>query len=226
MNKTLGRIPAYWLSRYLGAPAPQPLNLTVSVTGDCNSKCATCRIWQKKSGREFTLSEFEKTFDSMSCIYWLTLSGGEPLLREDLADVAAAAYARLRPEIINVPTNGLASDTASKVREIARRCPNSKVVVNVSFDGAGREGDEIRGVKGAANSAAATVRTLKALDEPNLVVGVHSVISKFNVDGLPELFDAVMNLAPDSYVTEVAEERVELGNVGSKVAPSERGSRP
>jgi len=55
----------------------------------------------------------------------------------------------------------------------------------------------------------------------NLTLGVHTVISNFNVDSFPELCEVVQrDLKPDSYITEIAEERVELDTVGLGITPT------
>src|SRR6202011_5417280 len=55
----------------------------------------------------------------------------------------------------------------------------------------------------------------------NLTVGVHSVISTFNVDSFEELCEYVQReLKPDSFITEIAEERVELDTVGLGITPT------
>ena len=55
----------------------------------------------------------------------------------------------------------------------------------------------------------------------NLTVGIHTVISNFNVDSFPELCEYVQReLKPDSYITEIAEERVELDTVGLGITPT------
>jgi MoaA/NifB/PqqE/SkfB family radical SAM enzyme len=52
-------------------------------------------------------------------------------------------------------------------------------------------------------------------------VGVHSVISNFNVDSFSELCEFVQReLKPDSFITEIAEERVELDTVGLGITPT------
>ena len=56
-------------------------------------------------------------------------------------------------------------------------------------------------------------------DFPHLVVGIHSVISAFNVDRFPEIYEGLQTLAPDSYITEVAEERAELLTMGTGITP-------
>jgi len=222
MDKTFLRVPHYWMDHLRGSIKTQPLNLTVSTTFECNSRCATCNIWKKNSSStEFSLDEFSKTFDSMDDVYWLTISGGEPMLRSDITDIIESAYTRIHPRIINIPTNALVKDTVKKIQDILSRCPNSEVVVNVSIDGIGAEDDGIRGVLGAYDAARNTIKKLKEIEAKNLVVGVHTVISKHNYHRIPEIFDTIMNkLKPDSYVTEVAEERVELENIGSGITPS------
>jgi sulfatase maturation enzyme AslB (radical SAM superfamily) len=55
----------------------------------------------------------------------------------------------------------------------------------------------------------------------NLTLGVHTVISNFNVDSFAELCEYVQReLKPDSYITEIAEERVELDTVGLGITPT------
>src|SRR5262249_3332367 len=51
-------------------------------------------------------------------------------------------------------------------------------------------------------------------------IGIHSVISRFNVDDAPELFEYALGVKPDSYITEIAEQRVELDTVDLKITPS------
>ncbi|MDY7039033.1 MAG: radical SAM protein, partial [Thermodesulfobacteriota bacterium] len=100
--------------RQFGFPRLYPLNLTVSLTYRCNSRCKTCNIYQKQVS-EFTLQEFEKTFQSIgSGPYWFTMSGGEPFLRKDIVDICKSAYENCHPKIINIPTNGILSDTISE----------------------------------------------------------------------------------------------------------------
>ncbi len=54
----------------------------------------------------------------------------------------------------------------------------------------------------------------------NVNVGIHSVISKFNVDDFQEVASKLMSFNPDSYITEIAENRVELDTMDSDIAPS------
>ncbi|MGI6716005.1 MAG: hypothetical protein ACOX3X_02260 [Eubacteriales bacterium] len=46
------------------------------------------------------------------------------------------------------------------------------------------------------------------------------MISLFNVDSFPSIATELMRLEPDSYITEIAEERVELDTIGANITPS------
>jgi MoaA/NifB/PqqE/SkfB family radical SAM enzyme len=52
------------------------------------------------------------------------------------------------------------------------------------------------------------------------------VVSKFNVDRLRDIVEGLAFLEPDSYITEVAEERVELDTVGWEITPSPESYAP
>ena len=100
-------------------------------------------------------------------------------------------------------------------------CPQSSIGINLSLDGVGAEHDDIRGVEGNWDLAMETWRQLKALQtqHANLLLTVHTVVSRFNVHRFKEIAAGLAFLEPDSYITEVAEERVELDTVGWGITP-------
>ena len=221
MIEVLPRTVLYRAFRRWSWPRLLPMNVTFSITYRCNSRCRTCNVWKKRS-EELSLEEWSRIFASLGhAPYWITFSGGEPLLRPDVVEIVERAYACCRPAIINIPTNGLLPDLVTeRVMAIVERCSGSQVVVNLSLDGWGQQHDWIRNVPGNFQRAMETYRRLRGLTAPNFTLGIHSVISRYNVDAIPALCEHVRALAPDSYVTEIAEERVELGTIGSGITPS------
>jgi MoaA/NifB/PqqE/SkfB family radical SAM enzyme len=221
MVGVLASVPLYAMMRRTGWPRLLPLNMTVSVTYRCNSRCLTCNVYEREAD-ELTASEFDRIFASLGrAPYWYTMSGGEPFLRSDLPAICESAYRHNRPGIVNIPTNGLLPDRIPRmVEEIAGACEKSQVIINLSIDEVGERHDRIRGVPGNFERALETYRGLRALAAPNLTVGVHTVISVHNVERIPEIHEYVeRELSPDSYITEIAEERVELSTVGAGVTP-------
>lgn len=217
----LKKIPLYKLYRTLGLPRMLPINLTVSLTYRCNSRCKTCNIYSRKSD-ELSLEEYGKIFRSLSrSPYWITFSGGEPFLRRDIEDICIEAYETCRPKFINIPTNGILSERIEEgVRRIVSACSDASVIINLSVDALGDRNSEIRGVPNAFEKAMETYKRLRTIDSRNLTLGIHTVISKFNVSNMPNIFLKLKELGPDSYITEIAENRVELMNQSFDIQPS------
>ena len=81
--------------------------LRISVTQRCNFHCAYCGAAQtdadELSPEQFAL--FAAAF-ARAGITKIRLTGGEPLIREDIADIAAAVREAAQPEALAVTTNG------------------------------------------------------------------------------------------------------------------------
>jgi len=213
----------YWLARRTGFPKTLPTNLTLNVTYRCNSRCLTCNIW-KKQADELSLTEWKKIFKNYnSRPFWLILSGGEPFLRRDLVELTRAGYHYLKPAVINIPTNGILYKTIpQKTKKILKNCPHSEIVINFSMDGVGKDHDKIRNTPGNFEKLIKSFQAVKELkrDYTNLTIGLHTVISKYNVKKIPKICDFALSLEPDQYITEIAEQRVELDTQNLDTAPS------
>lgn len=205
-----------------GFPKIMPINYTVSLLYSCNSRCKTCNIWKKKADN-LTVSEYKQIFRKIgNAPYWITLSGGEPFLRKDIVDVCRVIYNCSHPKIINIPTNGILTEKiAEDVESITQACPQAQIVINLSIDGIEKQHDEIRQVEGNYRKVINTFQKLKKIKAKNLQVGIHTVISKFNVEDVARISSKLINLQPDSYITEIAENRNELDTMNSNISPDE-----
>src|SRR6201984_1471144 len=224
LAKVIPEIAPLKASYTVGKVIRLPVNITVSVSYRCNSRCKTCNVWLLPND-DLTVPEWDRVFESLGrSPYWFTFSGGEPTLRKDLPEMVASAYRHCRPGIINIPTNGIQHKVIpGRVERVLEAAPKSEGIINLSLDGVGCKHDEIRGVRGNWSHSLSTYAALKALKShhKNLTLGVHTVISNFNVDSFPELCEYVQTqLKPDSFITEIAEERVELDTVGLGITPT------
>jgi MoaA/NifB/PqqE/SkfB family radical SAM enzyme len=225
MNSTpgvLARIPLFKSYRKFGWPEMLPLNLTLSPSPKCNSRCLTCNIWMKRED-ELTIEEWEKVLASLGeAPYWFTISGGEPLMYPHVVELAQLAYKYCRPGIINIPTNAILPIIPERVERIASSCPDSQLIINLSLDGVGEKHDIIRGVKGNFEKFEQRLEQLLALRSrlPNLIVGIHSVVSVFSVGHLDEIIDYADKSGADQFITEIAEPRIELDTVGLPITPN------
>jgi len=233
LNHFVYKLPFYYLSRRFGFKAPMPFNLTFSVTNTCQSRCKTCKIWDiyrqtphlKKE--ELSLDEIEKIFSSMGPVYIFNVSGGEPFLRPDFPDIIALAVKYLKPGIIHIPTNAIASRiilaALEKIIDILKtNAPQTRLTVKPSLDHIGEKHDDIRGVKGNFNKVLDVFKILQELKSiyPNLSAELGTVISKWNIGDIHEISSFALSLNPDSYRNEIAEERHEMFNFDDHITPA------
>ncbi|MFC1821540.1 radical SAM protein [Thermodesulfobacteriota bacterium] len=209
-----------------------PITLTFSVTAACQSRCKTCNIGLKyqqnptRKEKDLGLDEIEKIFRSLGRIYFFNISGGEPFLRNDLPDIIRLACQYLRPGIIHIPTNAIASEKIKDLTIQSLEIINSydskvPLTVKPSIDGIGERHDEIRGTKGNFKQLEKTILNLKEIEKQysNFHLELGTVISNFNIDHLGDIEDYVHSLGIQSYRSEIAEQRAEFYNQNDPITP-------
>lgn len=215
---------SYRFAHATGLTRPLPINLTVSVTYSCPSRCLTCDIWQKKVD-DLSVDEYGRIFPTLEKTpIWVTISGGDQFIRADLDEIVALIKRQIEPNIVNIPMNGIITERIhTLLPKIAAHTRGSQLVLNLSVDEIGPEHDRVRGAPGNWDKLLGVASLIKDLKKTydHVVLGVHTVISKFNVDRIPEIARiAKVTFQPDSYITEVAENRVELSTMHKSIAPS------
>ena len=131
-----------------------PTYLILYVTGRCNSKCSYCFQWDilnvgERVREELTLNNYITFAKKLGPIEHITLGGGEPTLRNDLADIAIAFYNYTKVRNISIPSNGVRPDLLEKhVEKILKHCPKLTLKISLSIDGVDEEHDNLRGVIG------------------------------------------------------------------------------
>ena len=106
---------------------PQLLNVTLTTNTRCNFKCNYCKIW-KREENELTTAQIEDLIEQLSSLgtQRLGLTGGEPLLREDIGHLID--YAKSRGIFVTLNTNG------SLVEERIKELGNVDIL-SLSLDG-------------------------------------------------------------------------------------------
>jgi MoaA/NifB/PqqE/SkfB family radical SAM enzyme len=123
-------------------------SLFLFVTSRCNSLCRTCFYFDKLNSKDdLTDQEISRIADTAPPFEKLWLSGGEPFLRDRLAEIVAMFVQRNGVRNVNLPTNGLLPDklfpTMDRMLEL---CPEVSIDLNFSIDGLQQTHDRIRGV--------------------------------------------------------------------------------
>lgn len=154
-----------------------------NCTRTCNLKCRHC--YSESEGRkyegELTTVDAKKLIDDLGDfkVPVILLSGGEPLIREDLLELVH--YAKGRDIRCTVSTNGTLID-----REYAEKLKQAGVgYVGISLDGIGEKHDAFRGAAGSFDRALEGIRNCLAVGQK---VGLRFTISSYNCDQLEEIF--------------------------------------
>lgn len=186
---------ALWHARSLFLKK-RPVHLTFFVTRRCNLRCPFCFYGEARDAPggapELSADEIRRVSASMGRLLWVAFSGGEPFLRQDLAEISAIFHDANRVAFFTYPTNGLLTEVvAERTEEILERCRNSVVVVKLSLDGVGRDHDALRRAPGAFDRVMRTCERLAALAErhPRLELGVNTLYCSENqrqMDGIVE----------------------------------------
>ncbi len=157
-----------------------------NTTRRCNLACVHCYSSSDASCSDDELSggEAREMIDDLARFGApvLLLSGGEPLARPDIVELAAyASEAGLR---VALSTNGTLIDESW-----ARRLRDAGVAyAGVSLDGLRETNDRFRGVEGAFDRALAGIRACRSV---GLKVGLRYTMTGANVDDIPGIFELV-----------------------------------
>jgi len=225
---------AYHAARRGRIAPPTPLTLTFSVTAACQSRCLTCHIGRvyladpQLARHNLSLAEIEQVFASLGRVYFLNISGGEPFMRPDLAEIIRLACIHLRPRLIHIPTNAYAprfiDKTTRKILQImdAQLPATVPLSLKPSIDGIGAMHDHVRGLPGNFAKLDQTIELLLAIrrENPRLHVDLGTVISNHNLHHLDQIEDWVHARGIESYRHEIAEQRAEFHNLGDPITPA------
>jgi SynChlorMet cassette radical SAM/SPASM protein ScmE len=170
-----------------------PKTVEVALTGACNLTCAYCSYNATRGSRhadDMPTDRLLALFAELGelGVMKVILTGGEPLLREDLLElVGAIVKNRMR---FSINTNGVLI-----TRELATALQETRRLdrVQVSIDGAeGWVNDQNRG-RGAFAGAVRGMSILQELDMPR---GVRLTITRFTADHLEAALDMLLAVAP------------------------------
>jgi radical SAM protein with 4Fe4S-binding SPASM domain len=183
---------------------PDPAYLILYVTSKCNSKCKYCFYWKElnKEKNELKLEEIEKLTKGFKNLVYVSLTGGEPFLRENLDKIGYFFYKNSRTRFLVIVTNGTLSEKIREnVKSILEMCPKINLSIRISLDALGDIHDKIRGIKGNFKQVLKTLEYLKEIKKkhPNLRIIIHSTYSAYNEDHVKELYDYIKLQGIDQY---------------------------
>lgn len=155
-----------------------------NVTRRCNLRCVHCyaHARDQRFDNELSTEDGRRLIDDLAAfgVPVLLFSGGEPLIRPDLPELAAYAVQHGMRAVIS--TNGTLIDgaMARTLKEIGLS------YVGISIDGTEAVNDRFRGVSGAYRKAMEGIRNCR---EAGIKVGLRFTINRFNAGEIPAIFD-------------------------------------
>ena len=160
-----------------------------AITGRCNMNCRFC-FMESPSGRyghpdRQTVRELIGQFERANVLQ-VSLTGGEPLLRDDLLEIVEELSAK-RIRLTEIATNGtlITSDLLEAIKRLGPR-PDFKI----SFDGVGVH-DKLRGTRGTEERVTKAIR--RVLDA-GLTVAVSTTLDKDNLGTLTQTYQLMKEL--------------------------------
>ncbi|MGD8208252.1 MAG: 12,18-didecarboxysiroheme deacetylase [Desulfobacterales bacterium] len=160
-----------------------------NVTRRCNLKCVHCYAHAKNTSfdNELSTDQGKKLIDDLAEFGSpvMLFSGGEPLVRKDLPQLAAYAVEKGMRAVISTNGTLITPDTARNLKKIGLS------YVGISLDGMEEINDRFRGVSGAFKSALEGIKNSQAA---GIKVGLRFTINKFNVSEIPKIFQLLEDM--------------------------------
>ncbi|MCB8944327.1 MAG: radical SAM protein [Ardenticatenaceae bacterium] len=171
-------------------PYPSPRLIFWETTAGCNLACIHCRritVADQLLPQDLTTAEALAMIDEITAVGRpiFVLSGGEPLFRPDIYDIAR--YATDAGLIVALATNGTLIDA-----NVAQQIKASGVKrVSISLDGADAPTHDIfRG----PNAFAKAVAGMMHLRDVGLPYQINTTVAKHNVDQMPQTLTLAKSL--------------------------------
>jgi len=150
----------------------------IAVTYRCNAKCHMCNTWQNPSQADEEVTAADLA--SLPRLSFANITGGEPFLRDDLAEIVEVV--RAKADRVVISTNGYFTD---RIVALARRWPD--LGFRVSIEGLPAANDELRGIEDGFDHGIRTLLELRALGVNDIGFGI--TLSDRNADDLLELYE-------------------------------------
>jgi len=154
-----------------------------NITRRCNLKCVHCYAHAKDIpfDNELTTDQGKGLIDDLAAFGSpvMLFSGGEPLVRKDLPQLAAYAVEKGMRAVISTNGTLITPKMARTLKEIGLS------YVGISLDGMKEINDRFRGVNGAFRSA---LEGIKNSQDAGIKVGLRFTVNKFNVMEIPKIF--------------------------------------
>ncbi len=160
-----------------------------NMTRRCNLKCVHCyaRAVDVHGKDEIDTASAKRMIDDLAAygVPVMLFSGGEPLVREDLVELAAYAVEKGMRAVISTNGTLITPQKAAELKKVGLS------YVGISLDGLEEAHDRFRGKKGSFANALEGVENCQA---EGLKVGLRFTINKRNAGEIPGIFNILRDM--------------------------------
>jgi MoaA/NifB/PqqE/SkfB family radical SAM enzyme len=180
--KRIARHARLSLEAYL--PPPSPPFLVLFINSICNMKCEHCFYWTSLNKRDdLSFEEIVALSESLGKIENLNLSGGEPFLRKEFAEICRQFVRKNKVRQIYVPTNGYFTErTIAAVEGVLQEPELDLFVAEISLDGMPEFHDKFRVARHAFEKAMETYEALAEIQARDPRLRIHSISTATQVN--------------------------------------------
>lgn len=124
------------------------------LTNRCNFRCDFCfyyaEIEKGRKPNELTVAELERIAKSTGPLLQLSMTGGEPFLRKEIAEITSIWIEHTGVRFITIPTNASLTDRMVRfLEEFLPKHPDTFLRLAFSVDGIGEQHDRNRSMPGS-----------------------------------------------------------------------------
>ena len=169
-------------TKYDGVTTPPFLVLFINSI--CNMECEHCFYWTALNKRDdLSKGELVALSRDLGPIENLNLSGGEPFLRKEFAEICRQFITHNGVKQIYVPTNGYFTDrTVEQVKKTLEEPALQLLAIEISLDGMPEFHDRFRGARNSFEKAMQTYDALAAIQKSDPRLRIHCISTATNVN--------------------------------------------
>ena len=160
-----------------------------NMTRRCNLRCVHCyaQATEEQVQDEINTAKAKEMLDDLSeyGVPVILFSGGEPLVREDLVELADYAVNKGMRAVISTNGTLITKEKAKELKSVGLS------YVGISLDGGQEIHDQFRGIRGAFAKAIQGIENCQA---EGLKVGLRFTINKRNFQEIPTVFQLLEDL--------------------------------
>ena len=169
-----------YYDKYAGCPIP--LRYFFELTYRCNLRCPYCYVGNDRNKEELTTEEWFKIIDQIPWYSFVTLVGGEPLIRKDFINILMKTAKKTFGKL-NVVSNGILITD-----EIIDAFIKSRMMLlSVSLDGYGKNHDINRNQDGIFDKIINNFEKMNSRPKRPMI-DIKTIVLENNLDDLVKLY--------------------------------------